>query len=262
MTHATDARRGATLTVEHLTVRYGAHKALNDVSLDVSANEVVALIGTNGSGKTTLLNAISGLVAVESGRCLFGGRDLKSLSAPGRARLGIGRTFQHARLIDELSVISNVLLGARWCSRPSAIANEFIGLPRWRRRMADERVRALETLRRCGINGDVDGSPADLPFGQRKVVDLARALASEPSLLIMDEPTAGLSQDEVNALRELVLEVKRYTSVLVVAHHMGFVSKVADRVVCLEAGGLLAEGTPEAVQSHPDVIASYVGTPT
>jgi branched-chain amino acid transport system ATP-binding protein len=260
MSGASVTRNGAKLSVVGAEVSYGAVRALDDVSLEVGPNEVVALIGTNGSGKTTLLNSVSGFVPLTSGRICLDGTNLSSLDAPRRARMGVGRTFQHARIVDELSVLSNVLAGAMWPGTWPSILSEWRGSRAWRQRIVQEQERATHILRSCGIEGDLHRSPASLTFGQRKIVDMARALASQPRLLIMDEPTAGLSQNEVNGLHDLVAAASEHASVLLVAHHMGFVSRVADRVVCLESGRVIADGPPKAVQSDPAVVSAYVGT--
>lgn len=248
------------LNVREVSVRFGALTALADVSLAVSPGRVVALIGPNGAGKTTLLNVISGLVAPQSGTVSLGDTDLTNVPPHQRARRGIGRTFQHARLMDDLGVMENVLTGAYPKLGMGTVLGEWIRLPAASHLLGEQETRAASLLSRMGL-GDVEMlRTSQISFGRKKLIDLARALISNPSVLLMDEPTAGLSEKEIARLVELVQELRRTMSVVLVAHHMGFVSRVADEIVCLVAGRVLSRGAPAEVQRDPAVLAAYMGT--
>ena len=247
------------LELRGVGVRYGSIIALGEVSLAVKPGQICALIGPNGSGKTTLLNSISGFVPLHNGIIELDGRRIDRLPPYGRARLDMSRTFQHARVEDDLTVGLNAISGLRWTSRPRAVAAQVLGLPSARARMNSERGRIAELLKRAGLEAESGTRVAQLSFGTRKLTDLVRAIAAAPGLLLMDEPTAGLSDGEVDRLTEVLQRECVDMTVVVVAHHMGFVSNVADRVVCLQDGAVIADGHPRTVQADPSVIAAYVG---
>ena len=251
---------GTVLTAESVTVRFGALLALNDVSITVGEKKIVSLIGPNGAGKTTLLNAISGLLEAEGGRISIAGRDVTRARPERRVSSGVRRTFQHARLSDELTVLENVLIGASLAEYPGSLFGEWLRAPSAMTRLRKQRERALALLASLELADVADMPAMQLSFGRKKLVDLARALMSPPSLLLMDEPTAGLSETEIERLATVVDRIRETSAILLVAHHMGFVAKVADSVVCLVAGRVLSQGTPKEVQSDPKVLAAYMGT--
>jgi branched-chain amino acid transport system ATP-binding protein len=250
--------RTAVLDVQQATVRFGGVVAVDEASLVVSPGSVHAIIGPNGAGKTTFLNAISGLVPMAEGKVLFEGHDLGSLPAHQRARLGIARTFQNPALIETLSVRENVQVGLYSQTRSSAI-EETLRFPRARRHESQAERLADSALAALGI--DVNGSTpvAELPLGMRKAVDIARAWASKPKLLLLDEPTAGLDENEIGEIESALMRVKGELAVVVIAHHLDFVMRLADRVTVLDFGKVIASGPPQAVRANPAVISAYIG---
>ena len=248
----------AALAVTDMVVRFGGVTALDQVSFAVRPGEVCGLIGPNGAGKTTLFNCVSRLVRPRSGRIEAGGRDLLALPAHRVAALGIARTFQHLGLVASLTVRENVMLGAG-AGSPAGFTAAALRLPAGRARERDQRRRAEVVLDRLGL-GPVAARPAaGLPYGTLKRIELARALAAEPRLLLLDEPASGLSHGEVDELAGLIEDVRGDTTVLLVEHHMGMVMRLSHTVVVLDFGRLIATGTPAEVRADPAVVAAYLG---
>jgi len=248
------------LAVKDVTVRFGAFTAVDGVTLMLGSRELLALIGPNGAGKTTLLNAASGLLPLARGEIFAGAANITREKAHRRAAFGIKRTFQHAKLADDLTVLENVLVGASTAHYPRSLLAEWLRFPAEMSSLKAQRERALAMLERLELADLRDMPAGEISFGRKKLVDLARALMTDPTVLLLDEPTAGLSEQEIDKLVELITRIRECTALLVVAHHMGFVKKVADRVVCLVAGREISSGTPEQVQSDPQVLAAYMGT--
>jgi branched-chain amino acid transport system ATP-binding protein len=248
------------LSVSDLCVRFGGIVALDGVTFDVAPQHILGLIGPNGAGKTTLFNCLSRLYSWERGRITFDGHSLEDVPRHGIAGVGLGRTFQNLALFNTMSVLDNVMVG-RHCRTRSGFLSNALRLPRVAAEERDAKARAHELVQLLGLEA-VAALPVDgLPFATRKRVELARALAGDPKLLLLDEPAGGLNHEEVHALGRLIRDIRdrlRIT-VLLVEHHMSLVMSVSDKVVALNFGRKIAEGTPEQVSQHPDVIAAYLG---
>jgi ABC-type branched-subunit amino acid transport system ATPase component len=249
------------LAVERLTCRFGRLAALDQVEMAIPAAEIRALIGPNGAGKTTFLHAVSGFLRPSEGRVVLGDRSIDRLSAHSRARLGLRRTFQTPNVCLQLSVVDNVVIGAHQAMGCSGLP-VLLGL-RHRRRLRALRQDAREALTRVGLGDQCEQGTATLSYGRIRLLEIARALMGHPSVLLLDEPVAGMDDAE----RAQVAAVIRATraegiTVLVIEHDMEFVMGLADRVTVLDAGRVLAEGTPAEIQRDPEVEAVYLGTPS
>jgi branched-chain amino acid transport system ATP-binding protein len=257
---AANAADPALLTMRDVTVRFGGVLALDHVSLDVGRRQICGLIGPNGAGKTTLFNCLSQLYRAWQGEIVFDGHRLHGAPAHRMAALGIGRTFQNLALFGSLTVLENVMLGGH-CRTGGGFAAQAVSAPFVAREEEFLRARAQDLLEFVDLQRVAHRMVGDLPFGHRKRVELARALASEPKLLLLDEPAAGLNREEVDHLRDLIWQIRdrRGVATLLVEHHMNLVMSASDTVVALNFGRKIAEGSPREVQMHTDVIDAYLG---
>jgi len=248
------------LEVENLSIHFGGLKAVDDVSFSVEEGEVFTIVGPNGAGKSTIFNLISRFYEATTGSIKFNGQDITKLGAEAIAPLGIARTFQNIELFDQSSVLQNLLVG-RHCQRKTGFIAHALFLPSVRREEIEHREKIEEVIEFLDLQAYREKMIAGLPYGVRKVVELARALASGPKLLLLDEPASGLSVEETQDMAFWIEDIQKDmgVSVLMVEHDMGLVSQVSDRVLAIDHGAMLAMGTTREVQSHPAVIEAYLG---
>jgi branched-chain amino acid transport system ATP-binding protein len=251
----------ALLRVHNVGVRFGGIVALDDVSFDVAPNCIVGLIGPNGAGKTTLFNCLSRLYQCDRGDIVFDGRSLLRVPRHRIAALGIGRTFQNLALFGTMTVLDNVMIGHH-CRMRSGFLSNALRLPGVGRHESAATDKASALIEFLGLEAAAGTRVSDLPIGTQKRVELARALASDPTLLLLDEPASGLNHEEVGVLGAVIRDIRDRlgVTILLVEHHMNLVMGISDLVVALDFGRKIAEGTPDEVRAHPEVVQAYLGS--
>lgn len=248
------------LELKKISKSFGGIKAINDTSFGINEGEIFALIGPNGAGKTTLFNIISGNYKSTSGEVFFKGEKINHLKPHNIVHLGIARTFQNIRLFSSMSVLENVMIGFNK-QMNYGILEAFLHLGRFRKVEKEFKAKAYELLEELGISEFADEKATSLSYGQQRKVELARAMATNPSLLLLDEPAAGMNSAESDDLAELIFKLRKEykISVLLIEHDMKFVNKLCDRVLVLDYGRTIFEGKIADAVTHKEVIAAYLG---
>jgi len=248
------------LALHEVSLAFGGLQAVEQVSFVVPQGSIKAVIGPNGAGKTTLFNLVTGFLAPQQGRIVYEGRELQGLPAHRIARQGIARTFQLVQLFSHMTVLENVMVGRHRLSRSGLLAGA-LQFPRTRREEKVIEAKAMEALEFVGL-GDRAAQPAAiLPLGLKRMLEIARALAAAPDLLLLDEPASGLDAVETERLKNLIIALREQgITILLVEHDMGLTMEVADEIAVLNYGKLIADGPPRVIQKNPEVIAAYLGT--
>jgi branched-chain amino acid transport system ATP-binding protein len=255
-------RQTGVLAADSVSKHYGGVTALDKVSLSVGASEICGLIGPNGAGKTTLFDVLSGVQKPSAGDVLMGGSIVTNRSPVWRARHGLRRTFQRQQPFPWLSVEDNLVVALEWHGGGGGFAADLLA-PRWRRRLENQRRRtAREALELFGLGGLAPAPAGNLTIGQLRMVEMARALIDNPAAVLLDEPTSGLSSPETAALGKVMLDVRKTAgcTFVVVEHDVPFVMSHCDRVVAMDAGRVIAVGSPQEVRANPDVATAYLGS--
>jgi branched-chain amino acid transport system ATP-binding protein len=249
------------LEVEGVIMRFGGLVAVNNVNMTVNAGEIVGLIGPNGAGKTTFFNCLTGLYKPTEGQVRLSGVELPP-KPRAVVQAGMARTFQNIRLFNNMTALENVMVG-RYCRTSSGAFTSILRGPKFRREEAETRKRAQELLDFVGLGDSTDHLARNMPYGNQRRLEIARALATDPKVVLLDEPTAGMNPQETRQASDLIFRIRDTgLAVVVIEHDMRFIFNLCDRVLCLVRGETLVEGSPSEVQSDPRVIEAYIGTGT
>lgn len=243
-----------------VTKNFGGVRAVSEMSFSIPEGELAGLMGPNGAGKTTIFNLVTGVYDPDEGSILFRGENLVPLKTFDIVHKGIARTFQNLRLFQRSSVLENVMTAAQQ-HVPYTFFEGMTHLGRWRSKESDIRKKSMELLERVGLADRANQAAGTLPYGHQRRLEIARALALDPKLLLLDEPAAGMNAEEVLSLNSLIRSIHKdfKLTILVIEHHMDLIMEICPHIVCMNFGAKIAEGTPDEIQNHPEVLKAYLG---
>ncbi len=250
----------AVFELSGVTKNFGGVCAVSDMSFSIPEGELAGLMGPNGAGKTTIFNLVTGVYDPDEGKILFRGENLVPLKTFNIVHRGIARTFQNLRLFQRSSVLENVMTAAQQ-HVPYTFFEGMTHLGRWRSKESDIRKKSMELLERVGLADRANQAAGTLPYGHQRRLEIARALALDPKLLLLDEPAAGMNAEEVLSLNSLIRSIHTdfKLTILVIEHHMDLIMEICPHIVCMNFGAKIAEGTPDEIQNHPEVLKAYLG---